>query len=155
MQTVVASPPTLQSLCLPAAVVQRPAYHAGTASPRSVFPPLPRPQVASSFLDSDDGGAAPKGIVFKIKTKTPRSINLYSYYPDEGELLLPPNSMFRVDGLYAATDFNMAYGLPQDDDWPEFRCHNLGFVTPGSLTMQQAQNSSVVMVLMTETEAAQ
>jgi len=63
--------------------------------------------VASSFIRRSGRG----GVVFKIKAKNCRDIKAYSYKPMEEELLLPPLSWFMVKGVYAATDYNMKWGL--------------------------------------------
>ena len=61
--------------------------------------------------------------------------------------------MYQVEGIYEATDFNMAFGLPQEDDLLNFRCPNLDFLTPTKLTMEQACEIPVPMVVLTAIKA--
>eukprot|EP00667_Euglena_gracilis_P002627 EG_transcript_2629 len=73
--------------------------------------------VAVSFLQGDFG------LLFIIKQESGRAISLYSFYPDEAELLHRPNSVWRVTGIFEADkhynlqakalDAEQARGLPK------------------------------------------
>ena len=68
-----------------------------------------------------------------------------SYYPQEEELLLPPNTSLRVKGVYDATDFNLRRGLSGSDSLIE-----PDFVPLEPLSDAEAVVRNVLLVLLEE-----
>ncbi len=50
----------------------------------------------STNIAKAHGFASVEGIVYRIKVRTGRSVNAYSALPEEGEVLLSPNTRFLV-----------------------------------------------------------
>ena len=87
---------------------------------------LGRPVQWGAFTSTTTDFAAAKGfvtdraagVIFKIAISSGRDINAYSFFPQEGEVLLSPNSRFVVSSLpyerdgYTIVDLVEQHGAP-------------------------------------------
>ncbi len=86
---------------------------------------LGRPVQWGAFTSATTDFAAAKGftdraagVIFKIAISSGRDINAYSFFPQEGEVLLSPNSRFVVSSLpyekdgYTVVDLVEQHGAP-------------------------------------------
>ena len=77
-------------------------YNHGTKAEIIRNYPLGRPVQWGAFtsvttdLDSAKGFAPDTRVIFKIAVTSGRNINAYSFFPQEGEILLSPNHRFTV-----------------------------------------------------------
>ncbi len=101
--------------------------------------------VASGFMARSGKG----GVIFKIKAKNCREIFAYSYKPMERELLLPPQAMFSVKGVYDATDYNMQYGLGAAGSDPQ-HMESIDLVPMRVRSSVGVKEHEVVLIVMEE-----
>eukprot|EP00300_Choanocystis_sp_HF-7_P027211 c32288_g1_i1.p1 GENE.c32288_g1_i1~~c32288_g1_i1.p1 ORF type:complete len:1295 (+),score=382.27 c32288_g1_i1:57-3887(+) len=78
-------------------------------------------RVATNFMYSKTEENELLGsVVFKIWSKFPTSIKMFSYFPDEEEYVFPPSQQFKVLNWYEASDVNVRRGAAKRrtaQDW--------------------------------------
>mmetsp|Transcript_45056 Transcript_45056/g.70626 ORF Transcript_45056/g.70626 Transcript_45056/m.70626 type:complete len:139 (-) Transcript_45056:1600-2016(-) len=102
--------------------------------------------VAMAFMIQQNRG----GVIFKIRARTTRNIMQYSYKPLEREFLLPPQRWFTVKGTYQCTDYNLGYGVEDDN--------SSGVKTVSLVPMRTVLSSEIsttdrILILLEEVES--